>query len=210
MFKRDANVITELMTDKTLNFPSYAELPQGDGHLRESTLSSKQAYAGYYLKLMQDQVQLPDGLTAGREYLIHPGAVAIVPILPDGRVLLERQYRYPLHQAFIEIPAGKLDPSEPPLVCAQRELEEETGCIAGQWTWLGKIHPIISHSTEVIDIYLAQDLKITQAKLDDGEFLDLFAATLPEIHQWIKDGKITDVKTIISTYWISDYLKIDR
>mgnify|MGYP002655104689 CR=1 FL=1 len=130
MFKRDANVITELMTDKTLNFPSYAELPQGDSHLRESTLSSKQVYAGYYLKLMQDQVQLPDGLTAGREYLIHPGAVAIVPILPDGRVLLERQYRYPLHQAFIEIPAGKLDPSEPPLVCAQRELEEETGCIA--------------------------------------------------------------------------------
>jgi ADP-ribose pyrophosphatase len=88
------------MTGKTLNFPSYAELPQGDGHLRESTLSSKQAYAGYYLKLMQDQVQLPDGLTAGREYLIHPGAVAIVPILPDGRVLLERQYRYPLHQAL--------------------------------------------------------------------------------------------------------------
>jgi len=209
VFKRDANVITELMTDKTLNFPSYAELPQGDGHLRESTLSSKQAYVGYYLKLMQDQVQLPDGLTAGREYLIHPGAVAIVPILPDGRVLLERQYRYPLHQAFIEIPAGKLDPSEPPLVCAQRELEEETGCIAGQWTWLGKIHPIISHSTEVIDIYLAQDLKITQAKLDEGEFLDLFVATLPEIHQWIKEGKITDVKTIISAYWISDYLKID-
>ena len=208
MLKRDENVITGLMIDRILNIPSYQDLPKGDRHLREVTLSSRQAYEGYYLKLMQDQVQLPDGHTAGREYLIHPGAVAIVPILPDGRVLLERQYRYPLQQAFIEIPAGKLDPSEGTLACAQRELEEETGCIAGQWTWLGKIHPIISHSTEVIDIYLAQDLQMRQASLDEGEFLDLFGATLQEIHQWIKEGKITDVKTIISAYWVSDYLKL--
>ena len=148
---------------------------------------------------------LPDGKSAGREYLIHPGAVAIIPVLPDGRVLLERQYRYPLQQAFIEIPAGKLDPGEDTLTCAKRELEEETGFVAKEWIFLGKIHPIISHSTEFIDIYLAKDLTKTQTNLDDGEILDIFGATKKEIGEWIKEGKITDVKTIISFYWLNAF-----
>ncbi len=194
----------------TTNFPlipNLKDLQPGDEHLREITLESKQVYEGYYLKLIQDQVQLPNRQIAGREYLIHPGAVAIVPILPDGRVLLERQYRYPLQQAFIEIPAGKLEVSEDTLTCAQRELQEETGFVARQWHFLGKIHPIISHSTEFIDIYLAQDLEMTQADLDDGEFLDIFGASLKEIHEWIKEGKITDVKTIISFYWLQEFYR---
>lgn len=192
------------MSERFPEIPNFADLPVGDTHLAEKTLTSKQVYEGYFLKLIQDQVQLPNGNTAGREYLIHPGAVAIVPVLPDGRILLERQYRYPLHQAFIEIPAGKLDFGEDPLECAKRELEEETGCIANRWEFLGKIHPIISHSTEFIDIYLAKDLQMHKAKLDEGEFLDIFGASLAEIHNWIKEGKITDVKTIISFYWMQE------
>jgi ADP-ribose pyrophosphatase len=184
--------------------PSLSDLALGDEHLKEIPIHSQEVYRGYYLNLIQDQVRLPDGKTAGREYLIHPGAVAIVPILPDGRILLERQYRYPLHQAFIEIPAGKLDLGEDPLDCAKRELKEETGFIAADWSFLGKIHPVISHSTEFIDIYCAKNLSYTQAKLDEGEFLDIFAANLEELLLWIKEGKITDVKTIISAYWLKD------
>jgi ADP-ribose pyrophosphatase len=185
---------------------SFSELPLGEGHLKEVTLDSRQVYAGYYLKLMQDQVQLPDGKKAGREYLVHPGAVAIVPILPDGRILLERQYRYPLHQSFIEIPAGKLDVGEDSLVCAKRELQEETGFVAKTWNYLGKIHPVISHSTEFIDIYCARDLSFTQANLDDGEFLDIFGASFQETQEWIKQSQITDVKTIIGLSWAQELL----
>jgi ADP-ribose pyrophosphatase len=186
--------------------PSFNDLPAGDHHLREVPLESMLAYQGYYLKLMQDQARLPDGKTAGREYLIHPGAVAIVPILPDGRILLERQYRYPMHQAFIEIPAGKLDLGEDPSECAKRELQEETGFNAQSWKFLGKIHPVISHSTEFIDIYCAQELSFIQSNLDEGEFMDIFGATIQEIDQWIKEGQITDVKTIIGVNWVKEYL----
>ena len=192
------------MTKSFPRIPSFTELRLGDSHLKETQLSSKKVYEGYYLQLMQDRVTLPDGKEAGREYLIHPGAVAIIPMLPDGRILLERQYRYPLHQAFLEIPAGKLDAGEDSLTCAKRELQEETGFIANDWIFLGKIHPIISHSTEFIDIYLAKDLSFAHQKLDDGEFLDIFGAYIQEIEDWIKEGLITDVKTIISTYWLRD------
>jgi len=192
------------MTKSFPHVPKYAELRVGDSHLKETQLSSKKVYEGYYLQLIQDRVALPDGKEAGREYLIHPGAVAIVPMLPDGRILLERQYRYPLHQAFLEIPAGKIDLGEDPLACAKRELQEETGFVANEWQFLGKIHPIISHSTEFINIYLARDLSFTRQKLDEGEFLDIFGAYIQEIENWIKEGLITDVKTIISTYWLRD------
>jgi ADP-ribose pyrophosphatase len=175
---------------------NFEDLPFGDAHLKETTIESRQVYEGYYLKLIQDRILLPDGRKAGREYLVHPGAVAIVPILPDGRILLERQYRYPLHQAFIEIPAGKLEVGEDPLECAKRELEEETGFIANHWTFLGKIHPVISHSTEFIDIYCAQELSYTKQTLDEGEFLDIFGANIEQIQRWMKENKITDVKRL--------------
>ena len=135
-------------------------------------------------------------------YLEHPGAVAILAVLDDGRVLLERQYRYPISQAVIEIPAGKLNTGEDPLLCAQRELQEETGYTAKHWSKIRRIHPVISYSTEFIDIYLAEGLSPGPALLDDEEFLDVFAAPLEELLNWVETGKITDVKTIISTYWL--------
>lgn len=179
---------------------SFSDLPESDDHLREHRISSEDVYSGKFLHLKKDIVQLPDGNSTYREYLIHPGAVAIMPILNDGRILLERQFRYPVNAAMIEIPAGKLDPDEDPLLCAQRELLEETGYSAKSWEFLGRIHPVISYATETIDIYLAKDLTLGERSLDEGEFLDVFAATLDEMHAWIAEGKITDVKTIISVY----------
>jgi ADP-ribose pyrophosphatase len=193
---------------KVPNCPGdFASLVDGDDHLKETQQSSRLIHAGYYLKLYQDQVSLPNGDIVGREYLVHPGAVAILPLLDDGRILIERQYRYPLKQAILEIPAGKLDPEESTLVCAQRELKEETGYTAKYWDFLGKIHPVISHSTEFIDIYLARGLSFVEAQLDDGEFLDVFAVEPRQVHDWIKSGLITDVKTIISWYWLMEFLE---
>jgi len=183
----------------------FDELPQGDMHLREERLTSEDIYNGLFLKMKRDQIQLPDGQKAIREYLTHPGAVAIVAVLDDGRVLMERQYRYPISKTCIEIPAGKLDPSEDHLVCAKRELEEETGYTAQKWSFIRRIHPVISYSTELIDIYLAEGLVPGKSHLDEEEFLDVFAAPLEQILGWIEDGEITDVKTTISAYWLDRY-----
>lgn len=188
------------MTEKT-----FEDLPTGDSHLREERISGEDVYGGIFLKMKRDAVSLPDGGRAIREYLTHPGAVAIIAILDDGRVLLERQYRYPIKKACIEIPAGKLDPSEDRLVCAQRELEEETGYTAKKWTYVRRIHPVISYSTEFIDIYLAEDLIPGKSHLDDEEFLDVFAAPLEQLLDWVESGEITDVKTTISAYWLDRY-----
>jgi ADP-ribose pyrophosphatase len=148
---------------------------------------------------------MPDGGEAVREYLTHPGAVAIVALLDDGRILLERQYRYPVARVCMEIPAGKLDLGEDPLICAQRELQEETGYTAAKWSYIRRIHPVISYSTEFIDIYLAEGLSKGQRQLDDEEFLDVFAASLDDLLTWVEEGAITDVKTTISAYWLDRY-----
>jgi len=190
------------MSEKT-----FVDLPQGDSHLREERISGEDIYGGIFLKMKRDQVSLPNGEMAIREYLTHPGAVAIVAILDDGRVLLERQYRYPITKACIEIPAGKLDPSEDHLVCAKRELEEETGYTAKKWSYIRRIHPVISYSTEFIDIYLAEDLIPGKSHLDEEEFLDVFAAPLEQLMGWVEGGEITDVKTTISAYWLDRYRK---
>jgi ADP-ribose pyrophosphatase len=188
------------MTEK-----SFKDLPIGDAHLREERLSGEDIYGGIFLNMKRDQVSLPDGNQAVREYLTHPGAVAILAILDDGRVLMERQYRYPVAKACLEIPAGKLDPKEDHLVCAQRELEEETGYSASQWSFIRRIHPVISYSTEFIDIYLAEGLVSGKSHLDDEEFLDVFAAPLEQLLEWVEQGEITDVKTTIATYWLDRY-----
>ncbi|ANI99473.1 ADP-ribose pyrophosphatase [Polynucleobacter wuianus] len=188
------------MTEK-----SFQDLPAGDQHLREDRISGEDIYGGIFLNMKRDQVRLPDGQTAAREYLTHPGAVAIVALLEDGRVLLERQYRYPIAKACIEIPAGKLEIGEDHLLCAQRELEEETGYTAKKWSYIRRIHPVISYSTEFIDIYLAEDLVAGKSQLDDEEFLDVFAAPLEQLIAWIEGGEITDVKTTISAYWLDRY-----
>ena len=188
------------MTEK-----SFEDLPAGDQHLREVRISGEDIYGGIFLHMKRDQVLLPDGQEAVREYLTHPGAVAIVALLDDGRVLLERQYRYSIAKACIEIPAGKIDPGEDYLSCAKRELEEETGYTAKKWSYIRRIHPVISYSTELIDIYLAEDLIPGNSKLDDEEFLDVFAAPLEQLIKWVEEGEITDVKTTISTYWLDRY-----
>ena len=188
------------MTEK-----SFKDLPSGDQHLREERITGVDVYDGIFLKVKRDTVSLPDGQQAVREYLTHPGAVAIVALLDDGRVLLERQYRYPIAKACIEIPAGKLDPNENPLLCAQRELAEETGYTAKKWSYIRRIHPVISYSTEFIDIYLAEGLVPGDRHLDEEEFLDVFAASLEQLIAWVEEGEITDVKTTISTYWLDRY-----
>ena len=188
------------MTEKSLH-----DLPTGDAHLKEECIESRDLYRGIFLEMKRDTVRLPDGAEAVREYLTHPGAVAIVAILDDGRILLERQYRYPVARVCMEIPAGKLDLGEDPLICAQRELQEETGYTATKWSYIRRIHPVISYSTEFIDIYLAEGLSKGERQLDDEEFLDVFAASLDELLGWVEEGAITDVKTTISAYWLDRY-----
>jgi ADP-ribose pyrophosphatase len=188
------------MTEKSLH-----DLPTGDAHLKEERIDTQDLYGGIFLNMKRDTVRMPDGSEAVREYLTHPGAVAIVALLDDGRILLERQYRYPVARVCMEIPAGKLDLGEDPLICAQRELQEETGYTAAKWSYIRRIHPVISYSTEFIDIYLAEDLTIGQRQLDDEEFLDVFAASLDELLNWVEEGAITDVKTTISAYWLDRY-----
>lgn len=188
------------MTEKSLH-----DLPIGDAHLKEECIDTQDLYGGIFLNMKRDTVRMPDGAEAVREYLTHPGAVAIVALLDDGRILLERQYRYPVARVCMEIPAGKLDLGEDPLVCAQRELQEETGYAASKWSYIRRIHPVISYSTEFIDIYLAEGLSKGQSQLDDEEFLDVFAASLDELLRWVEEGAITDVKTTISAYWLDRY-----
>jgi ADP-ribose pyrophosphatase len=153
---------------------------------------------------MRDTVRLPDGKEAFREYVIHPGAVMVVAELPDGRLVLERQFRYPVKAVMVEFPAGKLDPGEDSLVCAQRELLEETGYTARQWARAGVLHPVISYSTEFIDIWFARELTAGERQLDAGEFLDVFSASADELLQWCRDGRITDAKTLTGVLWLQN------
>ncbi|GAB4087470.1 MAG TPA: NUDIX hydrolase [Burkholderiaceae bacterium] len=158
------------------------------------------------LQVVRDTVVLPDASVGSREYVIHPGAVMVVPLLDDGRVLLERQFRYPMGEAMIEFPAGKLDAGEGSLSCAKRELQEETGFQAQSWAYAGVLHPVISYSTEHIDIWFARDLVHTERHLDVGEFLDVFAATPTELVGWCAQGRVTDAKTLVATFWLQNVL----
>jgi ADP-ribose pyrophosphatase len=168
-----------------------------DDHLVETSLSSAQVFHGRLLDVRRDEVRLPDGQRASREYIVHPGAVMIIPVLDDGRLLFERQYRFPLQRVLIEFPAGKIDPGEDRLATAQRELLEETGHTAQRWTPMGLLHPVVSYSTEQIDIYLAEGLAHEGAQLDEGEFVETFAATLDEALGWLDRGELTDGKTML-------------
>ena len=177
-----------------------------DDHLNESRIDGDIAYDGSFLKVIKDTVRLPNGKSATREYIPHPGAVVILPLFDDGRVLLERQFRYPLGRVFIEFPAGKIDPGEDPLACAKRELLEETGYTASDWQFVCKIHNAIAYSDEFLDIYLARGLTAGERKLDDEEFLDTFTASNDDLLAWVNKGEVTDVKTIIGAFWIEKIL----
>jgi ADP-ribose pyrophosphatase len=177
-----------------------------DAHLVEIRTDSVEILKGNFLYAMRDTVRLPDGNQATREYVIHPGAVMIVAQLDDGRLVLERQYRYPVQAVMLEFPAGKLDAGEAPLACAQRELLEETGYTAREWARAGVLHPVISYSTEFIDIWFARGLTLGQRKLDAGEFLDVFTATPAELLAWCANGKVTDAKTLTGALWLQNVL----
>jgi ADP-ribose diphosphatase len=171
--------------------------------LEEKRLSGEVAYAGKMFEVHRDLVLLPDGKQAVRDYIHHPGAVAVVALTKEGAVILERQHRYPLRQDFIEIPAGKIDPGEDRLACAKRELLEETGYAAADWQRLGLIHNAIGYSDESIEIWFAKGLEKREAKLDAGEFLEVFTQPFDEALAMAADGRISDVKTIVGLFWAS-------
>jgi len=173
-----------------------------DQHLKETQVDGQIVYDGHFLKVRRDTVRLPDGNAATREYFRHPGAVVILPLFEDGTVLLERQFRYPLDRVFLEFPAGKIDPGEDHLACARRELQEETGYAASDWQHVCTIHNAIAYSDEFLEIYLARGLTAGESNLDDGEFIETFRAPLAEVLGWVREGKITDVKTMIGTFWL--------
>ena len=177
-----------------------------DAHLIEVKLRSQQVLKGDFLDVRRDIVQLPDGSEASREYVIHPGAVMIVAQLGDGQLVLERQFRYPVRAVMIEFPAGKLDAGEASLACAQRELLEETGYTAREWARAGVMHPVISYSTEFIDIWFARGLTLQQRKLDAGEFLDVFTAPASALMDMSRSGQITDAKTLTGILWMQNVM----
>lgn len=165
-------------------------------NLKETLLTSQQIFDGRVLHLYHDQVRLPDGQTADRELIRHVGAVCIIPVTHDGRVVMERQYRYPVDEVIFEIPAGKLNcREEDPEAAARRELEEETGYTAGELICLGKYYPACAYCDETIWMYLARDLKKGARHLDEDEFLDVELVPLTELVQQVVSGAIPDAKT---------------
>jgi ADP-ribose pyrophosphatase len=182
-------------------------MPKHSPDLTETTVSSRNVYDGELLHVRADRARLPDGKVAVREYITHPGAVVIIPLLDNGELVLERQHRYPLHRDFYELPAGKIDRGEDPLQCAQRELLEETGYSAKKWRYITTLYPCIGYSDEKLLYYLAEDLTFTSASLDDGEHLEVFTLTLAAAVDWVRTGKITDNKTVSGLLWAEKVLR---
>lgn len=175
-------------------------------HLIETKISSEQVYKGNFLSILRDTVLLPSGKQATREYVVHPGAVVVIALLDDGRVVLERQHRYPVGRVMVEFPAGKLDAGENPQYCGQRELLEETGYSATYWAYAGPMHLAIAYSDEVLHIYFAKGLTLGERKLDEGESLDVFTTTPAELLAMCSQGLVTDAKTLTCTLWLQNVL----
>lgn len=180
---------------------------QDDLHLVETCIDSEQIWKGRLLDVRRDRVRLPDGSEGVREYVTHPGAVVMIPLLNDGRIVFERQYRYPVGRVMLELPAGKIEADEDTLVTAQRELREETGYEAAAWRHLGTMHPTIGYADERIEIYLAQQLtELESNALDDGEFLDVITLTLDDALSEVRAGRLTDAKTLSALLWTEKVL----
>ncbi|MBL0942932.1 MAG: NUDIX hydrolase [Hydrogenophaga sp.] len=177
-----------------------------DAHLKEVPLARTELLRGHFLHVVRDTVRLPTGAEATREFVLHPGAVMVIGLLDDGRVVLERQYRHPMQAVMVEFPAGKLDPGEGSLACGRRELREETGYTAREWAFAGRLAPTIAYSDEVIDIWFARGLRLGERALDDGEALDVFAATSAELQAMCRDGRVIDCKTLVGALWLQNVL----
>lgn len=175
--------------------------------LTEECISSETIASGVMLTIKRDQVRLPHGHVGQREYVIHPGAVVVVPMLANGHVILERQFRYPLGRVFIELPAGKIDAGEDTLTTGQRELLEETGYRANHWVRLGAVHPCIGYSNEVIHVYLAYGLHAGEHRPDEDESLEVFEQGFTETLDQIQSGAITDAKTIAALFLAERYIR---
>jgi ADP-ribose pyrophosphatase len=188
-------------------------MAMSDRTLVETQVSSEELFRGKLLHAFRDKVSLPNGQAAVREYVVHPGAVMVIPLLTrdsgEIEVVLERQFRYPVGEVMIEFPAGKIDQGEAAFICGQRELLEETGYSAEEWARAGVLHPVIAYSTEVIEIWFARGLSFGAQALDDGEFLEIFTASPDQLLQWCRDGLVTDAKTLAGAMWLQNYLSGD-
>lgn len=174
-----------------------------DTHLIESEISSESVFKGALLDVRKDRVRLPNGRETMREYVVHPGAVVVLAFLDNGKLLFERQFRYPLRRVFLELPAGKIDPGESILDTGRRELLEETGHVASEWEYLGVMHPCIGYSDERIEIFAARGVhRAEQARLDQSEFLEVLELTPEEARAAVWNGQITDAKTIAALFWL--------
>ncbi len=173
-----------------------------DAHLTERRTGGVTLLSGGFLEVRRDDVLLPDGSAATREFVQHPGAVAVIPVLDDGRVVLVRQYRYPLAKILLEWPAGKLEAGEDQLVCAQRELQEETGFVAREWAYAGEIHNAAAYSSESIWLWFARGLQAGPARPDAGEFVEALSMNLSDLEVLEASGDLPDVKTIIGLRWL--------
>ncbi|MDP2809016.1 MAG: NUDIX hydrolase [Rhodocyclaceae bacterium] len=177
-----------------------------DSPFHEETLATEEVFSGRLLHVHRDHVRLPDGHESVREWIAHPGAVVVIAALDNGKLLFERQFRYPLRRVFLELPAGKIDPGEHILDTARRELREETGYKAKIWRHLATTHPCIGYSDERIEIFLAHGLSFVGHALDQGEILEVTEVSLNDAVLAVRDGEITDGKTIAALFWAEKIL----
>ena len=176
-----------------------------DDQLTERRLNGEQVWRGHFLDVRRDVIVQHDGHTALREYIVHPGAVMVVPLLDDGRLVMERQFRYPLGRILLEFPAGKRDPGEPVQRCAQRELAEETGYVAREWARACLIHNACAYADEAIEIWFARGLQPGARRLDAGELIDVCTMTEQDLDALAARGELTDVKTLIGLQWLQKW-----
>jgi ADP-ribose pyrophosphatase len=180
-----------------------SQLPTTD--LTEHHIETEQVVDGKFIRFHTDRVRLPDGSESHREYVLHPGAVIVAAFIDDDTLVFEHQYRYAVGRHFIELPAGKIDAGEDPLECAKRELLEETGYVSDDWQHVLTMHPTIGYANEHIELYVAKHARHVGARLDEGEFLEVFTMTLQDAIDRIGRGEMTDTKSTNSLLWLNQF-----